>query len=211
MAKTTNNGAGPGQAEISVFAFSIKGDATVVQTALQTLAKQGVSFQQPPPPMMPKAPAVALPASNGSPAPASTPAEDVTAFAGDDEPVAAPTPAPKQAPRKRGAFAIPKLLDELRPNDGPVSFKDFVGTRSIGTDMQRVVVVATWLREHRGVDRFGINHLFTCYRMMGWTLPTDPGQPLRNAAKGKLQYLRPVGDGLYELTTGGQNKYLEIT
>jgi hypothetical protein len=73
----------------------------------------------------------------------------------------------------------------------------------------KVIFVATWLRDHRQVEKFGVNELFTCYRMVNWTLPMDPGQPLRNAAKTTLQYLRSEGDGLYSLTTGGMKKFAE--
>ena len=52
-----------------------------------------------------------------------------------------------------------------------------------------------WLRDHRQVTKFGVNELFTCFQMVHWKLPNDPGQALRNAAKADYQYLRAEGTG----------------
>ena len=90
------------QAEISVFAFHIKGDPNVVTNALQTLAKQGVSFQ---PALTPKPPTVALPAPADTAQQASSAVEESPVHVEEAEPVA--------KPRKRHGFAVPKMVDEL--------------------------------------------------------------------------------------------------
>ena len=185
-----------GQAEISVFAINIKGDSTVVTNALNTLAKQGVAFQPSLP--TPKPPMVALSAPD--PQQPTVDAPEVRQEAVE----------PEAKPARKRSAAPPKIVESIRAHEAPVPFKEFVGTRNFSTNIDKTVAIATWLRDHRQVEKFGVNELYTCFRMMDWSVPVDPGQPLRNAANTNCQCLRFEGNGLYSLTTHGMKKYDEI-
>jgi hypothetical protein len=187
MAKTTTNSAGTGQAEISVFAFSIKGDATVVQTALHTLAKQGVSFQPPPSSLTPRPPAVSLPAAspNGNGVAAPAPQELPNADPQNVEPMveASPPPPTPSSPKRRRTFSPVEPLDSLNVNDAPMPFHEFVKGRSIDGAIERGLVAATWVRDHRQTRQFGKRHIATAFKAMHWPMPEDPGSLLRNMKK----------------------------
>jgi hypothetical protein len=213
MARSTNN-TGSSQAEISVFAFSIKGDVSVVQTALQTLAKQGVSFQPPPPPFTPKPPAVALPAGNANgsaAAPVQPGLFDSAAVPAAEAEVEAssstPTPSLSKSSRPR-TFSPVEPLESLNVNDAPMPFHEFVKGRTIDGANERGLVAATWVRDHRQTKQFGTRHIATAFKALHWPMPEDPGSLLRNLKKGG--FVKSAGPGVFELTTRGDEKYGKV-
>jgi len=103
------------------------------------------------------------------------------------------------------------VLDQLRANESPDSFKDYVGGRRINVDVDRGLTVASWLKQKRATTEFDTRHLHTCFEMMsGWKLPDDPGSLLRNMKK--RGYVRPIPGktGTFELTSTGANRYQEL-
>ncbi len=198
---------GSGQAEVSVFWVTVKGDQNVVQQALLTAQNFAVATgaRMTSGPLTPKPPPLALPPQPAAGGEASSHADgDSVEVAEETDAIPRPTP----SPRKPRTFKTPDPLDELKANELPDPFKEFVGSRNVAGFLERGLLAATWLREKRSVKQFGIAHVFTCFRMVGWTLPDEPSSLLRSMKKSK--YVRQVGRGLYELTTVGDNRYQEL-
>jgi hypothetical protein len=203
---TSNNGSN-GHAKVSLFVLQMEGDASTLTKSIDSLvhamSKPGGNALRA---MTPTPPAVVLPAV----------ADDVAEHSIEEN---SPPPAVEEAAndpaptklRKPRTFKIPDVLDELRANEQPDSFKDFVAGRAIEVDVDRALTVAMWLKQKRTVNEFDPRHLHTCFGMMnGWKLPDDPGSLLRNMKK--RGFVRAIAGkpGVFELTSHGANRYQEL-
>jgi len=91
------------------------------------------------------------------------------------EEVDATPAAPKaRAPRKPGPK--PTVIDDIDiKSDPPLS-----SLVDPGSNHKRYLVIAAWLHDHRGIEAITANHIFTCYRHLGWPIDIpDFSQPLR--------------------------------
>lgn len=61
-----------------------------------------------------------------------------------------------------------------------VSLKSFADGKDVKSQHKKYLVAAAWLKEHRDVDGVTADHIYTCFRSLGWpTNIVDFGQPLR--------------------------------
>jgi hypothetical protein len=76
-------------------------------------------------------------------------------------------------------------------------------------DNSRYLALAFFLRENMSVPAVTMDHIYTCYRLLGWTTPKDAGQPLRRL---KSQGFFEKGDdaGAYVLNHVGENAILKM-
>jgi hypothetical protein len=90
--------------------------------------------------------------------------------------------APISTPKKpRTAPKAPALATNLREGDSP-TLQEFCVEVHLSPDadaQDRAIVVATWLKETRGISEMGASEFYTCCRLMDWTLPTDLTSPMR--------------------------------
>jgi hypothetical protein len=201
------SGGGNGQAEVSVFWVTVKGDQSVVQQALvtaQNIARaNGVHAAV----MTPKPPVVALPPplthESASDLEGAPHADKEPMAEGEHQSSLASSPS-----RKQRAFTTPDPIDELKANQAPDPFKDFAAGRALTSFNERGLAAATWIRDKRGTKQFGIRHLYTCFKMLGWKLPDDPASLLRTMKK--ANYVRRAAPGLYELTSVGDNTFAAL-
>jgi hypothetical protein len=100
-------------------------------------------------------------------------------------------------PRKR-TYTSPKLLD-IDLDGGELSFASYCQRVNPSDVMKKYLIVAAWLKEHRGLNQITAAHVYTCFRKMRWEIQKDMGQPLRT---GKKQDYFKSGStsGTYELT-----------
>ncbi|HEX6000260.1 MAG TPA: hypothetical protein VFZ16_12850 [Hyphomicrobiaceae bacterium] len=98
---------------------------------------------------------------------------------------------------------MPTVLD-LDLTSG-VSFDDFARPKNPASNQKRHLVVAAWFKEHRNQDTITVDHVYTCYRSIGWpcNIP-DFAQPLRELKHDQLLELR--GKGLYAINHLGLAK-----
>lgn len=113
----------------------------------------------------------------------------------DVEVVDATPEAPRQrAPRKPAP--TPNIIDIEMNED--VSLASFAQGKDAKSQHKRFLIAAAWLKEHRNVDAVSADHIYTCYRSIGWStgIP-DFAQPLRDL-KAKKYFTQPE-KGLYAI------------
>jgi hypothetical protein len=71
---------------------------------------------------------------------------------------------------KSGATIIKNL--NLRPK-GKISFKDFVAEKRPPANLQKCTVAVYHLQHKLGLKGIGVNHVFTCYKEVGWRVPPN--------------------------------------
>jgi len=140
--------------------------------------------------------------------------EDEATDPGDEnemamEEVEGPRQPRQRTPRK--APPAPKVLDF--DIDSEPSLKSYATNLNPKSDHKRFLVIAAWFHLHRKTDAISVDHVYTCFRHLGWsTNIADFAQPLR-ALKHK-QYFTSPETGKYainhlglaqveKLTTGG--------
>jgi hypothetical protein len=78
----------------------------------------------------------------------------------------------------------------LEMNDD-ISLTSFAQGRDSKSHHKRFLIAAAWLKEHRNLDAVSVDHIYTCYRSMGWpTNIPDFAQPLREL-KSKKFFTQP--------------------
>jgi len=116
----------------------------------------------------------------------------------DDIEVIESSPQPARQPRtaKRSAPRTPKIVT-IDMNE-PVSLATFAQGKDAKSQHKKYMIAAAWLKEHRDIPAVTGDHIYTCFRSMGWsTNISDFGQPLRDL-KFKLQYFDKSDKG-YEI------------
>jgi hypothetical protein len=120
----------------------------------------------------------------------------------DGEPAEEPELQPTVSPRPKKAIKysfLPEL--NLAPNGAP-SLKAFCSGKTADGEQAKYLLVSLWLQKHGGVDPFGGNEVFTCFRGLDWTPRKDVMQPVREMKSKKSWYDSPAY-GKYRLTQPG--------
>jgi hypothetical protein len=87
-------------------------------------------------------------------------------------------------PSARRRFPTPKVLGDVDLNSGDIPFEKFANEKGPKTTISRYLVVAYWFKTYRQVESVNMNHVFTCFKKMGWgTDIKDFTQPLRDNAR----------------------------
>lgn len=103
--------------------------------------------------------------------------------------------------RTRGP-TVKKDLD-LRPKGKP-SLREFAESRKPTNNDDKNVLSVYYLRRIADVNVVSIDHVFTCYKAMGWREPTDLASSLRLTASKKSFLDTSTGDDI-KLTSIGRN------
>jgi hypothetical protein len=102
----------------------------------------------------------------------------------------------RQARAKRSTPKTPKIV--TIDMNAPISLATFAQGKDAKSQHKKYMIAAAWLKEHRETDAVTGDHIYTCFRSMGWsTSIPDFGQPLRDL-KTKLQYFDKSDKG-YEI------------
>ena len=111
--------------------------------------------------------------------------------------------AQKKSPPQKEAYSIVLDLD-LSGQRTKQSLKGFVTEKSPKTGMQKNVVFIHYLRTVLGITHIGVNHIYTCYKVLGEKLPAALRQNLLDTSfrKGWLD-THSLDD--IKLTTHGEN------
>lgn len=137
--------------------------------------------------------------------------EDEALFEPVEEAEESPVPPTQSArPRRpRSAPRPPEIDNSLRPDDDPMPLQEFCNSfKDDLTDLDRAVIVAAWLKEHRGIDGMTAPHFYTCCRFMDWSPPTDLTTPMRNLKHNKK--MDSSERGVYHLTILGEKHLREL-
>jgi hypothetical protein len=110
---------------------------------------------------------------------------------------------PRSSSKPRVA-KTPTVLDDIDVNTNP-SLKDFVADFETTTNFDKYLVIALWFRDARSVNAITVDHVYTCFRLLGWsTAINDFSKPLHNL-KGEQSLRGSAKDG-YTLTLTGAGK-----
>ncbi|MBN3791800.1 hypothetical protein [Burkholderia sp. Ac-20353] len=121
----------------------------------------------------------------------------------EEEPTISVPPAPKKQ-RKPPKMAAPSLVD-IRFDDEKPTFAEFVEQKEPKNDMQKYLCAAFWLKTHKKVSEVSIDHMYTAYKVMGWALPTNPVQPMRElAATRDKRFSKGAEKGHYAINHVGE-------
>lgn len=91
------------------------------------------------------------------------------------------TTASRNSPKKNRVYPTPEVLDiDLKSEP---SLEEFVAKAKPTEDNKKYLVVAAWFKEHRNTPSIGINHIWTCFKALGWGVQKDMGQPFRSMKK----------------------------
>lgn len=124
------------------------------------------------------------------------------------------TGAVSRAPKQRGprkAAAMPEAI-QIDADTHP-TLTSYAEKTKPTNHHKRFLVIAAWFKECRSIDSINANHVFTCYRLLGWpTNLSDFSQPLRDLKARQLLTVPEKGQyainqlGLHEvakLMSGG--------
>lgn len=87
-------------------------------------------------------------------------------------------PQPPRPRAQRRAAPIPKVIG-IDMNAEP-TLQSYAAKTNPKSNHKRYLTIAAWLHEHRNIDAITADHVYTCYRHVGWpTNIPDFAQPLR--------------------------------
>jgi hypothetical protein len=113
-------------------------------------------------------------------------------------------------PRASRKYPAPKVID-LDLNAGAVPFEKFAMAKgNPSAHLKRYLLSAYWLKENLGIESVNMNHIYTCYRKMGWnTNMRDFAQPLRDLARNNANGEFKDGSFMINLMGGGVVEKME--
>jgi hypothetical protein len=107
-----------------------------------------------------------------------------------------PPAAARQPRQKRAVPKMPKVLNIDMDSD--VSLASFAQGKDSGSQHKKFLIAAAWLAEHRDTPGVNEDHIFTCFKSIGWPINiADFSQPLRDL-KTKRQFFEKTERG-YEI------------
>ena len=106
--------------------------------------------------------------------------------------------------RKRRLPPDPKVINDLDITAGPMPLKTFVEQKGPRKAQDRLVVVATWLKKHKGYEEITRDHFYTCYQQMGgsgqWKALNDFDTYIRTMASRKSWFEPGTGAASFKVT-----------
>lgn len=115
----------------------------------------------------------------------------------------------KKAQKSKGpaatSLAIVKDLN-LKPT-GKTSFKDFVAAKAPASNPEKCLVAVYYLKNELALDKVGIGHVYTCFKVEGWRVPSDLANTLQWAASQEGWFDTKERENI-KLTMHGEN-YVE--
>lgn len=123
----------------------------------------------------------------------------------ENTPITSSMPKNKRARRR----TTPEIIPDLDLTSGSSSLKSFCEKKNPDNDTLKYLVIAIWLRDNRDLKEVSINHVYTCYRLMGWSNPEDFGRVFQNA-KPKGYFTKGSSKGSWAITHIGENRVTEM-
>lgn len=214
MTRRTNNGDGNATVKLRLIEFEVEGGNPAIIESLRTMTT-ALSRQRP----VLASPSRAMPAAGGTQeknadAESSQPEFDFGNGGGaEPEPIetvaegSTRTQRPPRSPRK------PQPAPELVQLDFDVgAFREFVTKIGTPTDhWHRYLAIAYFLKRHYkpSIASIKINHVFTVYRLLNWTAPTDLALVLRDLTRKKQWFVKD--DAGWTITLIGENEIDGLT
>lgn len=113
--------------------------------------------------------------------------------------------------RKKVAQSGGQLLKDLdlsERNGTGKSLKDFIAERNASSNVQKTAAFVYYLQNILNIEEITIDHIFTCYKSMGFRMPNNLQQNLTDTSSSRYGYISRK-DGKYTMTVVGAN-YVEF-
>ena len=133
----------------------------------------------------------------------SQPRQERTKRSKASERPAGPSKGARKAKRKRSRGPTVRKDLDLRPK-GKTSLRGFAESKKPNNNDDKNVVSVYYLRLIADINTISIDHVFTCYREMGWREPTDLANSLATTASKKGFLDTSKGEDI-KLTPTGRN------
>jgi len=107
---------------------------------------------------------------------------------------------------------MPKVIElDLEGKKG-VSFKEFAIKKKPENFSERFLVATAWLKDYGGVNEVTANHMFTCYKIAGWTPHPNSYYTTLNDLRHKQKSLdKGSAAGTYRINLHGENLVSQMT
>lgn len=113
--------------------------------------------------------------------------------------------------KKRVVQSSGQLLKDLdlsgRNSDGK-SLKDFIAGKNVTSNVQKTTAFVYYLENILNIEEITIDHIFTCYKSMGFRMPNNLQQNLSDTSSSRYGYISRKGSK-YTMTVVGTN-YIEF-
>jgi hypothetical protein len=172
-------------------------DAEIADDQIQSVTQAIANALRPATPPAPKRLPAAAAQLNGNGHAEEQDQSDLFETLEEEEPIDI-TPAAQSA--KPRAKRSPPKSPSVVPMDmhAPISLATFAQGKDSKTQVNKYMIASAWLKECRGIDAVNGDHMFTCFKSMGWsTNIPDFTQPLR-VLKAKNKYFDKTDKG-YEI------------
>jgi hypothetical protein len=210
--KAKLQGNGHNQVQGFVFGINLEGSEQVVMEGIKAfthaMAKSGVVLT---PPVVRPALSPGTKATTAAAVVDQVEEPDTTLEVPEEEPVVeASNETPSNgAERKRRIPPEPKVLNDLDITAGPMPLKTFVEQKGPKKSQDRLVVVAAWLKKHKGFEEITRDHLYTCYQQMGgsgdWKALNNFDVMLRQLGKRKSWFEKGKNEASFKVTIIASN------
>lgn len=97
---------------------------------------------------------------------------------------ATPAANPRKPKSSKGSAGTSLMLIKdlnLKPS-GKKSFKDFVSEKAPSSNPEKCLTAVYYLQNVLGLSKVGANHVYTCFKVEGWRVPSDLVNTLQWAA-----------------------------
>ena len=199
MAAKNGNRGEHGNTRIRFIMLEADGDAADLHQIAQaiSLAVRPAVIQHAPPALP------ALPRNGSQQAIEHHPADQHAIDAEASEPAFDAAPA-RKAPAKKRRLRSPEVLD-LDLTSGDVPFLAYHQEKNPSNHSKRYLVIAAWFKLHRQIDEIGVDHIYTCYRLMNQNVVDDVGSIFR-AGKAQGWFHPGQQAGWYAINHVGLNQ-----
>jgi hypothetical protein len=104
---------------------------------------------------------------------------------------------------KKNVQASPKMMNDLVPKAKITELKEFVELKKPKGHLQTYAVLGYFLKDSLGKDDFGVDEMWSLYKVLKLRPQRVPMQAFRDA-KSRHSYVDHVADGRYFLTSIGE-------
>jgi hypothetical protein len=114
------------------------------------------------------------------------------------------------SPRKTKIAPV-KILADIRLDDVSPTLKEFCAEKTPTTDISRYLVIAYWFKNFKEIPDLTPDHFYTAYRLLNWSAPRDPAQPIRDLRHNRRgKFSRGSTSGTSTINHIGENTVIEM-
>lgn len=108
--------------------------------------------------------------------------------------------------RQRRVERTPNVVS-LDQTKAKIQLTDYCTQKAAGeTAYRRFMVLALWLKEQMGIADFSADHIYTCYKLIGWNdFPAHPMGMIRRITHDRY-FEKGAGKGLYAINHVGETE-----